>query len=353
MNKFIKLVVTLSIFIFTLCISACALETITVDSNNMNIVVDGERVYADNFVYQGTTYVPLRRIAEMLGKKVDWNAEIYGAFITDGGEVILSEDTTAGLETQKAINIDVEKNTMKLFVNDNQVEADNFVYRNTTYVPLRKISEMLEKDVIWEQFSNTASIGKKSISIFDGKVLGTINGIEFTDYMYNYYSYRYDDEYEYYEYIGEDPLKELGSSKDEYVISQLKIDYALLNYAKENGLSMSPFANSRYYDSVTSTLKGVKGDEEKFLRMLQMQGFDTLNSYYYAMLISDLFMQYVPPFEETVSIQDVEEVYQNNQDININYTFAEIESGIRFDIAKDRASKKLEELSKDAVVVRY
>ncbi|KDR96611.1 Copper amine oxidase N-terminal domain-containing protein [Peptoclostridium litorale DSM 5388] len=49
-------------------------ETVTIYRNKAKIDVNGERLNADNFIYNGTTYVPLRAISEILGKSVGWNA---------------------------------------------------------------------------------------------------------------------------------------------------------------------------------------------------------------------------------------------------------------------------------------
>lgn len=54
--------------------------------------------------------------------------------------------------------IDVIFNQMNLFVNGQKVEADNILYNGTTYVPLRKVAEMLGKDVAWDQATNSVNI---------------------------------------------------------------------------------------------------------------------------------------------------------------------------------------------------
>ena len=43
--------------------------------NNVSLFVNDEQVAVDNFLYRGTTYVPLRAVAEMNGMEVKWNAE--------------------------------------------------------------------------------------------------------------------------------------------------------------------------------------------------------------------------------------------------------------------------------------
>lgn len=47
-------------------------KTIDVLFNGVNIEVNGQKVVADNILYNGTTYVPLRVIAEMLDMGVGW-----------------------------------------------------------------------------------------------------------------------------------------------------------------------------------------------------------------------------------------------------------------------------------------
>lgn len=351
MKNFIKffVVLTVSAFVLLGAVSVMASENITVDINSMNIVVDGERVFADNFVYESTTYVPLRRIAEMLGKKVEWNADVYGAFISDAESVAVTGDSKEGVVLKKGVTIDVQRNTMKIFVNGVEVEADNFVYSETTYVPLRKISEMFKKEVTWEMISNTAFIGEKGISFFDGKVLGTINGIEYTDYMYEYYESMYEDEYGYYLSVGMDADATLGT-KEEYVMKKLKNDYALIDYALKNGMTMTPYYNVSYYESVKSTLKGVKGDMERFTAMLQMQGFTSLNSYYYAMINADLFVQYSSRYVNDITEEEILDFYDKNEELKYSYDYSEARDDIVRIISHERSQKDIDEMAKQVVV---
>ena len=50
-------------------------ENISVIRNTIGITIDGRSFEEDNFVYNGTTYVPLRAIAETFGKGVEYDEE--------------------------------------------------------------------------------------------------------------------------------------------------------------------------------------------------------------------------------------------------------------------------------------
>jgi|GEM_PF-1508892 Copper amine oxidase N-terminal domain. len=71
-----------------------AYQTINVLLNSVNIAVNGQRVQADNILYNDRTYVPLAVIAAMLGKDVVWDENTNTANINDKGNTIQSGSTT-------------------------------------------------------------------------------------------------------------------------------------------------------------------------------------------------------------------------------------------------------------------
>ena len=82
MKKRITLGVVVALILTTTLSTASNFkQNIEVLVNQINITVDGQKVKSDNFVYKGTTYVPLREISEMLGKKVEWKQETSTASI--------------------------------------------------------------------------------------------------------------------------------------------------------------------------------------------------------------------------------------------------------------------------------
>lgn len=61
--------------------------------------------------------------------------------------------------------IEVYRNLVKLDVNSNRINEDNFLYKGVTYVPLRAIGEMLNKDIGWNSKTNIASVNDRKYEI--------------------------------------------------------------------------------------------------------------------------------------------------------------------------------------------
>ena len=69
-------------------------ELIRVTRNGMTLEVNQTKVTTDRFVYNGTTYVPLRAVSELLGKEVGWNAITNVASIHDS---VYQKEALSGL----------------------------------------------------------------------------------------------------------------------------------------------------------------------------------------------------------------------------------------------------------------
>lgn len=54
--------------------------------------------------------------------------------------------------------IDVLINSISLYVNNEQIAVDNFLYKGTTYVPLRAVAEMNEMEVKWNNESQRVDL---------------------------------------------------------------------------------------------------------------------------------------------------------------------------------------------------
>ena len=58
-------------------------------------------------------------------------------------------------------SINVLPNTIKVVVDGKEVQADNFLYNDTTYLPIRAVSEALKMDVQYDNATSTATISEK------------------------------------------------------------------------------------------------------------------------------------------------------------------------------------------------
>lgn len=70
--KKIFLTLLATTFIFSNTFTAFASEQITVDRNKVQIYANGNKINSDNFLYKGTTYVPLRAVSENMGSTVNY-----------------------------------------------------------------------------------------------------------------------------------------------------------------------------------------------------------------------------------------------------------------------------------------
>lgn len=88
-------------------------KNIQVLFNDVNITVNGSKVNADNILYEGTTYVPLRAISEMLGKEVGWDASTKTASINDVTSEIIEESKPESESSNSGNETLAQKNAVK------------------------------------------------------------------------------------------------------------------------------------------------------------------------------------------------------------------------------------------------
>jgi hypothetical protein len=102
-----------------------------------------------------------------------------------GGAVILLVATSIYaapvLADQAEKQISAWFNTVTIRVNGKIIQADNMIYEGTTYVPLRAVSEMLGKEVTWDEASREIEINDPAdsddqsiVGISDGNLAGNL-----------------------------------------------------------------------------------------------------------------------------------------------------------------------------------
>ena len=96
------------------------------------------------------------------------------------GVIVTTIFMTTAVGAQVKDTIDVIFNSINVSVNGETQDVNNFLYEGTTYVPLRTISEIFDKEVTWDGDTNTASVDDKKISK-DDLIIDIGNSTQFTD----------------------------------------------------------------------------------------------------------------------------------------------------------------------------
>jgi len=110
----------------------------------------GNEVYP--VIRNGTTFLPIRAIAQAFGKSVDYDARTHTVYI--GGISDEEESTTPKIK----LYVDKVKVT-PLDANGNEVRL--FIENGTTYVPIRAIATALKKDIKWDDTARSIYITEK------------------------------------------------------------------------------------------------------------------------------------------------------------------------------------------------
>ncbi len=71
------------IYLVPSALATNAEKQINVLLNSIHVTINGDRIGADNILYQGTAYLPLREISEKLGKTVRWDDHTRTVTISD------------------------------------------------------------------------------------------------------------------------------------------------------------------------------------------------------------------------------------------------------------------------------
>lgn len=90
--KVVIVLIVLSILVGGIVKADSIEQTVDVMFDYVNLKVNGEDVETSNIVYNGTTYVPLRAAAQLLGKEVGWDQLTNTASINDPKPFKVEED---------------------------------------------------------------------------------------------------------------------------------------------------------------------------------------------------------------------------------------------------------------------
>lgn len=138
-KKFEKLILVFCLFFSLVTLNAFA-------NNEINLWIDGNYVESDvaPFIEDSRTLVPLRVISENLGLEVEWMPEEKQVIISQG------EDFFVFLIGENFYS----KGDLKM-----EMDAAPKIVADRTFVPIRVIAELFNKEVNWDNANRTVVIG--------------------------------------------------------------------------------------------------------------------------------------------------------------------------------------------------
>ncbi|MGN0183098.1 MAG: stalk domain-containing protein [Candidatus Ornithomonoglobus sp.] len=161
-------------------------ENIKIYINGSEIVptdVDGK--YTEPFISEGTTYLPLRAIADMLGIDVRWDDDTSSVYLDS--EVNKHENSVSRIDsTPHRETVTIYYRNIHIFIDGNitvlttqQGDAiEPFIYDGTTYLPVRAVAQLLGLTVDWNDEEKAIYLiseeNEDNILVFDADFSGDI-----------------------------------------------------------------------------------------------------------------------------------------------------------------------------------
>ncbi|AIQ76191.1 copper amine oxidase N-terminal domain-containing protein [Paenibacillus odorifer] len=155
-----------------------ATNTIKVQSMNVNLIFDGVSIQPPSgqyvFMYNNTTYVPLRFMSYALQKSVAWDAKNVKVTVAEPSSselVVIKEylmNATNGNSTSAAAAKNIALNQVKAsYVFNGATKAlpigqSSFILNGSLYVPLRFLSESVGHNISWDQKTKTITAASKA-----------------------------------------------------------------------------------------------------------------------------------------------------------------------------------------------
>ena len=141
-------------------------------SPNISIVVDGTARTFYNaagaevhpITYNGTTYLPIRSIGELMGKNVNWDQNTLtvtlsgqrtGTVSGTPDSAAVTQQVTAQLHPEYTIVVDGSART---FTDANGAAVYPLLYNGSIYLPIRAIGQLMGKTVNWNGASSTVTL---------------------------------------------------------------------------------------------------------------------------------------------------------------------------------------------------
>ena len=227
MKRTLRIALTLAL---ALAVSTASAFATVVDAsfNKINIEVNGTltAVAGESFVrttgdvpysilYKGTTYLPLAKVCEFVGKAVSWDGNTRTVSISNPETPLdAPAASTAEPAVHQDVTIDAVFDSLNIVVSGQtfarpgtqydrgggQMVPYSLLYRGTTYLPLAAVCQIVGKDISWNGETYTAAVSDRaSLGVYSGTDvpdfgwLCNLDKAEESDsddlMVYNYYRY--------------------------------------------------------------------------------------------------------------------------------------------------------------------
>ena len=168
MKKLVGLILSLGLLLSLAAPAAAANETLTktITYRAIKIILDGEETVPCNeqgntvapFIMDGSTYLPLRAVAQALGLGVRWVPETNTVELAAGGEPISGSGESSTLKSTGKCTLTYRDIKVSLDGAALSLAAEPFIMDGSTYLPLRAIGEALGLEVGWDAAASTVSL---------------------------------------------------------------------------------------------------------------------------------------------------------------------------------------------------
>lgn len=138
--------------------------TIVVDGSERDFYnADGKEVHP--IVYEGTTYLPLRAIGELMDKNVNWDQSTLTVTLSGsrGGDVVAGVENNGAKEEDVSVQLRYDFTIVVDGIKRTFTDADGktvypMLYDGSTYLPLRAIGNLMNKTVGWDADTKTVTL---------------------------------------------------------------------------------------------------------------------------------------------------------------------------------------------------
>ena len=137
-------IIVFALVALMLVIGISAADEITVKINGVTVDFD-----TPPMLISDRTMVPMRKTFEALGATVEWIPEMRMAIATYGVKIISIQ-----IDAESFIVTNVLTGESEVF----ELDVPAQIVENRTLIPLRAVSEALDKDVSWDGATKTAII---------------------------------------------------------------------------------------------------------------------------------------------------------------------------------------------------